>query len=84
MSMNYEKQFAGMSPLGPQSLVEHGTLICVYTGSVFSASVVDAYNRYTADFNQSNWRPQQEFLLDQRHKFLHGLMQQNLESQQAA
>jgi hypothetical protein len=40
---------------------------------------VDAYNRYTADFNNTRYRSEQEFLLDQRHRYIHMVMQENID-----
>lgn len=84
MVMSYEKRFYGEKALGKQTMRAHGELVCLYTGVVFSKAIVDAYNRYTADFNRSTWRAEQEFLLDQRHKFIHELMYENLAQQEQA
>jgi len=83
LNTNYEKQFAGQKKLEKQPMCSVGDLKCQYTGEVFSKPIVDAYNRYTYDFNRSTWRAEQEFLLDQRHKFLHELMYRNLEKEAA-
>ncbi|MDC8832810.1 hypothetical protein [Alteromonas gilva] len=80
--MNYEREFLGQPPLDKQPLAQYGDLKCQYTGVTFSDATVEAYNQYTRDFNRTNWRATQEFLLDQRHKFIHGLMYQNLEKLQ--
>lgn len=77
MSCNYAREFAGMPPLPQQPMVSVGDLKCQYTGEVFSQAIVDAYNRYTYDFNSTRYRDQQEFLLDQRHKFIHAIMIDN-------
>jgi hypothetical protein len=82
MSYNYERQFHGQEKLAQQPLSAVGDLTCQYTGSIFSQVIVDAYNRYTIDFNKSTWRAEQEFLLDQRHRFIHGLMYENLNQTQ--
>ncbi|MDG1750579.1 MAG: hypothetical protein P8I03_02785 [Thalassotalea sp.] len=84
MSYSYERQFAGHEVLAKQPLCKLGDLSCQYTREVFSQVVVDAYNGYTKDFNKSTWRAEQEFLLDQRHKFIHALMYENLEKQSLA
>jgi len=31
---------------------------------------VDAYNRYTLDFNRFTYEADKEFMLDQRHRFV--------------
>jgi len=49
--MNYNRTFQGQSALPKQRIIPHGELKCCYTGRVFSKAIVDAYNRYTADFN---------------------------------
>ena len=80
MSYNYERVFHGHEALAKQPLCNVGNLSCQYTGKVFSKVFVDAYNRYTIEFNKSTWRAEQEFLLDQRHKFIHDLMYKNLKN----
>lgn len=77
---NYERAFHGMEKLPKQTMCKYGELACQYTGEKFCDKTVDAYNRYTYDFNRSTWRAEQEFLLDQRHKFIHGLMVMNLKA----
>lgn len=68
---NYEREFCGEAPLqSPQAFVEYGSLVSIYTKRVLSNAEVDAYNGYTRDFNKLNWRAEQEFILDQRFKFL--------------
>lgn len=68
---NYEREFSGEQPLpSPQPLVAYGSLVSIYTKRVLSNAEVDAYNHYTRDFNKLNWRAEQEFILDQRFKFL--------------
>lgn len=79
----YERAFHGMEKLPKQPMCEYGDLACQYTGEVFSEAVVDTYNKYTKDFNRSTWRAEQEFLLDQRHKFIHALMVINLRKAQS-
>tara|TARA_B100000953_G_scaffold293376_1_gene281810 strand:- start:1061 stop:1402 length:342 start_codon:yes stop_codon:yes gene_type:complete len=68
--MNYDRAFAGQPALPEQPMIAYGKLTCPYTGVVFSDATVDAYNRYTKDFNATRYRSTQEFLLDQRHKFI--------------
>lgn len=67
--MNYEKEFFNMPALPAQRIFKYGELASPLNGRVFSEPEVDAYNRYTSDFNQSNWRPTQELILDNRNKF---------------
>lgn len=68
--MNYEKEFLNMPTLQKQRMVAYGELMNPETGNKLSNASVDAYNRYTQDFNESNWRPTQEKILDNRNKFL--------------
>lgn len=67
--MNYEKKFLGMPPLNKQRIIPYGELIGINSGKVLPDSAVDSYNQYTKDFNATSWRPTQEKLLDNRHKF---------------
>lgn len=76
--MNYGSAFYGQSALPEQPMIDEGTLCCVYTGKVFHNSIVDAYNQYTQEFNRSSDRATQEFLLDQRHRFIHANMYEAL------
>lgn len=79
--MNYDRTFYGMDKLpSPQKICKHGDLSCQYTGKIMHPAEVDAYNRYTADFNRANDRSTQEFLLDQRFRFIHSIMRDNLEA----
>lgn len=72
--MNYNRAFFGKPTLPKQRIITHGELKCVYTGVALPDYVIDAYNRYTADFNASDYRATQEFLLDQRHRYIHSVM----------
>ncbi len=70
MACNYMRAFHGMPPLeGDQPLAAYGTLKSPFTGRVFADAEVDAYNQYTREFNRLTYRAEQEFMLDQRHKF---------------
>jgi hypothetical protein len=53
-----------------QELARHGDLISPYNGRVLSQAEVDAYNRYTLDFNRFTYEADKEFMLDQRHRFV--------------
>lgn len=74
---NYDRDFSGYPALPEQPMSNVGDLICQYTGKVFSQAIVRVYNQYTRDFNNTRYRSTQEFLLDQRHKFIHQLMIDN-------
>ena len=81
--MNYSHKFYGQPALPSQPMIEAGKLSCVYTGKVFEQTIVDAYNRYTVDFNRSSDRATQEFFLDQRFNFIHALMRESLDAKRA-
>ncbi|MFT5715970.1 MAG: hypothetical protein ACI9T7_000143 [Oleiphilaceae bacterium] len=72
--MNYNRTFHGYPALPKQLMVANGVLKCAYTGRSFSNGITDAYNKYTKDFNNTNYRATQEFLLDQRNRYLHMVM----------
>ncbi|MEC8233140.1 MAG: hypothetical protein VX061_17060 [Pseudomonadota bacterium] len=76
--MNYGTKFYNKPKLPNQRMVSHGDLKCPFTGALFSQSIVDEYNRYTAAYNQANDRPMQEFLLDQRAFFLNACAFKNV------
>ena len=78
--MNYDRAFLGMPALPEQRMIPYGELKCYYSGKPFQKAVVDAYNQYTKDFNNTRYRSTQEFLLDQRHRYIHMVMQENLNS----
>ena len=61
-----------------QPMIHVGDLKCVYTGKVLSAAETSAYNRYTADFNRTQNVDTQEFLLDQRHRYINMISYGNL------
>ncbi|WP_318515527.1 hypothetical protein [Photobacterium leiognathi] len=71
------------SKLPNQKLYEVGDLICLYTKVILPRSIVESYNQYTEEFNRSNWQPDQQWLLDLRHKFIHGVMLTNQQDQDA-
>ncbi len=72
------------TPLPKQSIVEVGRLTCVYTGKKLSPAEVNAYNGFTEEYNRSTWRPDQDFLLDQRHRLYHAICLDNLKLQESA
>jgi hypothetical protein len=72
--MNYNRTFSGCPSLPKQRMVAHGGLKCAYTGRSFSNGIIDAYNKYTRDFNKANDRASQEFLLNQRHRMIQAVM----------
>ena len=72
--MKYNRTFYGYPALPKQLMIANGELKCCYTGKVFANAITDAYNKYTKDFNNTNYRATQEFLLDQRHRYLHMVM----------
>jgi hypothetical protein len=72
--MNYNRTFHGYPALPKQRMVAYGELKCAYSGRSFSNGITDAYNKYTKDFNNTNYRASQEFLLDQRFRYLHMVM----------
>jgi hypothetical protein len=72
--MNYNRTFHGFPALPKQLMIGYGELKCCYTGKVFANAITDAYNNYTADFNNTNYRSIQEFMIDQRHRYLHMCM----------
>ena len=76
--MNYGAKFYNKPKLPNQRMVSHGDLKCPFTGAHFSQSIVDEYNRYTSAYNQANDRPMQEFLLDQRTRFLNACAYNNV------
>lgn len=82
--MNYDRTYSGQPALPPQKMVEYGSLSCQYTGVVFCDAIVDGYNCYTRDFNRTRYRSTQEFLLDQRHRYIHSCMLENLELKREA
>tara|TARA_B100000953_G_scaffold294942_1_gene285387 strand:+ start:2029 stop:2298 length:270 start_codon:yes stop_codon:yes gene_type:complete len=76
--MNYGIKFYNKPKLPNQRMVSHGDLKCPFTGAHFSQSIIDEYNRYTSAYNQANDRPMQEFLLDQRTRFLNACAFKNI------
>ena len=62
-------EFVGKELLENQKLANEGDLVNPYNGHVLSKAEVEAYNRYTEEFNATGQRDIQEFLLDQRHKY---------------
>lgn len=80
--MNYNRTFHGKPALPIQRIIPHGELKCVYTGQVIPSHIVDGYNRYTEDFNDSSWRPTQEYMLDQRYRYIHNVMLEMHEKQE--
>lgn len=79
------RAYQGMPPLPKQPMVEYGALKSPVTGRVFADAEVNAYNQYTKDFNRLTYRAEQEFMLDQRHRFFEMCAYQGFEqnSQQA-
>ena len=65
--MNY-LEFSQMPLLDKQPMVTE--LYHVYTMQKFPQVYVNAYNKYTEEFNTRTSRSAQEFFLNQRHKYL--------------
>mgnify|MGYP003656639772 CR=1 FL=1 len=53
-----------------QPMAEHGDLISPFNNRVLTQTEVDAYNRYTLDFNRFTYTAEKEFMLDQRHRYV--------------
>jgi len=53
-----------------QPMAEHGDLISPFNNRVLTSTEVDAYNRYTLDFNRFTYTAEKEFMLDQRHRYV--------------
>ena len=53
-----------------QPMVKHGDLVSPFTNRVLNQVEVDAYNRYTFDFNRFTYTAEKEFILDQRHRYV--------------
>jgi hypothetical protein len=71
MWMNYQREFAGKEPYqDKQGMLEKDTFMNPNTRQLFCDAWRVAYNTYTEDFNKANNRADQEFALDQRHRFL--------------
>ena len=67
---NKYRQFLSMGRLESQKAnAKLGELVNPYNKYVLSQNEIDAYNKYTSDFNRENCRARQELLLDNRHKF---------------
>ncbi len=59
-----------MRDMRQQPISEHGGLTSPFNGRVLSPVEVDAYNRYTFDFNRFTYTAEKEFILDQRHRYV--------------
>lgn len=58
-----------------------GELICLSTNVILPQPIVDQYNAYAKLVNGSHWRPDQEYFLDNRHRFITQIMAENLKQQ---
>ena len=53
-----------------QPMAKHGDLVSPFTNRVLNQVEVNAYNRYTSDFNKFTYTAEKEFMLDQRHRYV--------------
>ena len=53
-----------------QPMAKHGALVSPFTARVLNQAEVDAYNRYTLDFNRFTYTTEKDFILDQRHRYI--------------
>ena len=53
-----------------QPMAKHGDLVSPFTNRVLNQYEVNAYNRYTLDFNRFTYTVEKEFMLDQRHRYV--------------
>jgi hypothetical protein len=59
-----------MRDMRQQPMAEHGDLVSPFTNRVLNQVEVDAYNRYTLDFNRFTYTAEKELMLDQRHRYV--------------
>ena len=59
-----------MRDMRQQPMAEYGDLVSPFTNRILNQIEVDAYNRYTLDFNRFTYTAEKEFMLDQRHRYV--------------
>ena len=59
-----------MRDMRQQPMAEHGDLVSPFNNRVLTQTEVNAYNRYTLDFNRFTYTAEKEFMLDQRHRYV--------------
>lgn len=67
--MNQYSEFVGKETLASQGMAAPGSMVNPNNGHRLTDVEIEAYNRYTVEFNSTRQRDVQEFLLDQRHRF---------------